>query len=183
MPYDIAINKAWERIAGLEGREKWRIKLLNDTYDINLKDKTVISCSCPVPAKDYVVILLLHYLIGTLKKSYTPCGQWVSFKEVPGGEVYYPAFHKSVLGILLIKYGQTPENLLKCAQRFNAKSIPLADAAIELVVFDDVSIRVLLWKQDSEFSPEANILFDKNLTDVYAMEDIVVFLHFVASSL
>ena len=63
-------------------------------YTIDLDKRTILSDSCNVPAKEYVAIILLHYLARKtlLKGLPPPTGEWIDFKELDGGEGYYPAF-------------------------------------------------------------------------------------------
>lgn len=185
MPYEAAVKKAWQELEDLaEGQSSYNIALLGDSYTVNLKDKTVLSNSCNVPAREYLTILILHYLISSLKGAYIPSGEWISFKEIEGGEAYYPAYRRSVIETLLRKFGKNPENLLRALERFKGRKIDkLSDAAIELETFPGIMVRIVLWKADEEFGPEAGILYDKNLARIYTMEDITVFSHFIAGNL
>lgn len=185
MPYETAVKKAWETLEDLsEARTAYEVVLLGDRYDVNLKDKSIFSDSCNVPAKEYLALLILHYLIGSLKGGYIPSGEWISFKDIEGGEIYYPAYRNSVIERLLRKYGEKPENLLSALERFKGNKIEgLADAAIEVETFLNVKVRIALWKGDEEFGPEASILYDRNLTRIYTMEDITVFSHFIVGNL
>lgn len=185
MPYETAVKKAWETLEDLsEARTTYEVVLLGDRYDVNLKDKSIFSDSCNVPAKEYLALLILHYLIGSLKGGYIPSGEWISFKDIEGGEIYYPAYRNSVIERLLRKYGEKPENLLSALERFKGNKIEgLADAAIEVETFLNVKVRIALWKGDEEFGPEASILYDRNLTRIYTMEDITVFSHFIVGNL
>lgn len=183
MPYETAINKSWEDLSVLSDRAKFTVSLFKDTYEVDLKERSVYSNSCNVPTKEYLTILILHYLIGSLKNIYVPSGEWVSFKEIEGGEIYYPAFRKGSIETILRKYGKTPENLFDVLERLEGSRIDSFDVAIEIKVSPDISVRIIIWKGDSEFGPEATILFDKNITKIYTMEDIVVFSHFITANL
>lgn len=185
MPYEAAIKKAWQDLEDLAERQSpHNVALLGDRYTVNLKDKTVFSNSCNVPTKEYLTILILHYLINSLKGAYIPSGEWISFKDIEGGETYYPAYRKSVIETLLRKYGKNPENVLGALERFKGSKIEkLSDVAIEIETFPEIKVRIALWKADEEFGPEASILYDKNLTKIYTMEDITVFSHFIVGNL
>ena len=183
MTYEAALSKAWDELEKLSDTERYTIKLLSDTYEVDVKNRTASSVSCNVPTKDYITILLLHYILGSTRNKYSPSGEWVSFKEIKAGEIYYPAYHESVITPLLRKYGGAPEKLLDALNRFTGKKIDEGDAGIEIVTFKDIAIRVVLWKSDEEFGPEATILFDKNITGIFSMEDVVVFSRFVTHSL
>ncbi len=183
MTYEAAVTKAWEELKGISASERHSVPLLGDTYDVDLKEMTVVSNSCNVTTKDYLTILLLHYLIGSLRHRYTPSGEWISFKEIEGGEIYYPAYREGVIAPLLRKYGNAPENLLGVAERFRGRKIDVGDVGIEIVTFEDVAVRAVLWRGDEEFGPEANLLFDRNISRLFTMEDVVVFSRFVTHSL
>lgn len=183
MGYEAALTKAWTDFLNIASGERYSVALLKDTYEIIPKDKRIYSLSCNMPAGTYLTIMILHYLTGTLKNAYSPSGEWISFKEVEGGTVYYPAFRESVIKPLIKKYGDNATGLFHLAQRFNARKIEMGDAAIEIETFPNVMVRIVLWSGDDEFGPDATILFDKNLTRIYSMEDIHIFLQYIVRNL
>ncbi len=180
MSYDTALKKAWDELGKFTREDSYTLSLLGVTYRISTKEKRVVAAISDTPTKDYLTILLLHYIIGSLKYGYTPSGQWVSFKEIEGGEIYYSAFREGALRRILDKYGKEPDTLLGVLRRFDGKKIKEGDNAIELTTFPDIQVRIIMWKGDDEFTPEATILFDKAITDIYSMEDISVFARFIA---
>ena len=65
----MAINKAWDDLLNLNPSpaKNLLVKFLADEYSIDIKGRKIFSSSCNVPAKDFVSILLLHYLAQRLK--------------------------------------------------------------------------------------------------------------------
>lgn len=183
MSYELALTKAWQELESLSKVNKYSVILLADTYEIIPKDKLIFSNSCNVPPKDYVSILLLHYLVGSLRGDFSRKEEWISFKEVKGGEIYYPAFHEGAIKPLLAKFGNNPKALLNVLERFKGKVINEGDAAIEIDAFQDIAIRIIIWKGDEEFDPEANLLFDRCIQNIFSMEDIAVLSRFIAHNL
>jgi hypothetical protein len=183
MSYDVAINKAWDELAGLKPAKNLSVKFLGDEYEIDLAAKKVLSLSCNIPAKDFPSILILHYLIKKIKGLPTLTGEWLSFKELSGIEGYYPAFRKRAIEPIIRKYGTYPESLLEAIDRLPGKRVDQADIGIVLEVFDGLQVMVLIWRPDEEFGPEANMLFDKSISEIFCTEDIVVLAGMVASSL
>jgi hypothetical protein len=181
--YETAITRGWEELAALSDADRISVPFLNDTYEIDIKQKSVSSLSCNVPTKDYLTLILQHYLIGSLKNNYTPLEEWVSFKDIEGGEFYYPAYRESVIKPLLRKYGEKPEALLEALKRFKGEKIPEGDIGIRIETFEGLYVKVLLWKGDDEFAPEATMLYDRNITRIFTMEDVVVFSRFITHSL
>jgi hypothetical protein len=179
MSYEAAIKKAWDGLRKVSDKDDLSVDLLGDTYYIDLKKRASIS-SLKAPTKDFLTILLLHYLIGVLKKPFSPQGEWISFKEVEGGEFYYPAFREGAINPILKKYGNDPKGLLGSLKRFKGSIIKEEDVAIEFTTFDNILVRIILWKGDEEFGPEATIMFDRNLTSIFTTEDIALFLRLIA---
>ena len=55
-----------------------------------------------------------------------------------------------------------------------AKRADLGDVSIVVYPFKEVGILVKMSRADEEFGPDANILFDKNISGIFCTEDIVV---------
>ncbi|MCM8794159.1 MAG: DUF3786 domain-containing protein, partial [Candidatus Omnitrophica bacterium] len=128
------------------------------------------------PPKEHIQIILLHYLIQKLRLKVLPHpkGEWIDFRQIPGGEVYFPAFRKRVIEVLIRKYGKHPEGLLERLDYFPAKRVQTADVGIIIEVFDNVPLLICLYRADEEFLAEANVLFDENISEIFCTEDIVV---------
>lgn len=183
MGYDIAISKAWLQLKALTQEKNHSVWFLNDEYSVDLENRCILSLSCNVPSKDFLSILILHYLIRKFKGLPELSGEWISFKQLEGGQGYYPAFKKRVIEPILRKYKAEPEALFELTKRLKAKKVELADIAVVLDVFEGVPILIELWRADAEFGPEVNVLFDKNIQDIFCTEDVVVLAGFIASSI
>lgn len=183
MSYDAAINKSWNDFLAAKPAGNISVKFLADEYSIDLNARKVLSLSCNAPAKDYEVILILHYL--TRKSEGLPqlSGEWLSFKELSAIEGYQSAFRKRVIERIIRKYGNNPETLLSALERLPGKRVNQADIGVIFEVFEGVPVLVELWRPDAEFGPEANLLFDKSITRIFCIEDIVVLAEFVAGQL
>ena len=60
MSYQQALEKAWNAVSDLpHNGGAIAIKLLSDTYTIDIKNKTILSDSCNIPAKEHVSIIIL----------------------------------------------------------------------------------------------------------------------------
>jgi len=183
MSYAEAIRKAWDEVTASSGEKNFSVRLLADTYHVDADKRTILSGSSNIPAKDFIVIILLHYLVKKLAGLPALGGEWISFNQIPGGEGYYPAFRKRTINTILRKHGADPSGLLTTFKRFNAHEAGFGDAGVVIDALDGVPMLVTLWKGDEEFGPDANILFDKNITSVFCTEDIVVLTEIVAHAL
>ena len=182
MGYDAALSKAWLELENLV-EDKNTVRFLSDEYTVDLKNKRVLSLACNAPVKDYMSILILHYLKQRLTGLPSINGEWISFKQLEGGQGYYSAFKKRVIDPIMRKYGSHPEALLDLIERFRAKRIQLADYSIILDIFDGVPVLITMWRGDEEFGPQVNILFDKGIKDIFCTEDVAILAGFVASNI
>jgi len=183
MSYEIAINIAWNELAKLNPQGNLLVKFLADEYSIDLQAKRVLSLSCNVPAKDFEVILILHYLIQKLKGLPQVRGEWLTFREFSRIEGYYDAFRKRAIEPIVRKYGRNPEGILTTLGQLPAKKAEGGDLGIIVEAFEGVPVLIKLWKADEEFGPDANMYFDASITHIFCIEDIVVLAGIVAASL
>ncbi len=185
MSYAQAIDKAWEDVRTLSGKERFTVKFISDTYDIYPVSKRAISASCNTGAKDHIAIILLHYLARKLALGRLPelTGEWINFSELEGGAGYYPAFKKRTESHIVRRYGANPEALFDAERRMNAKRGGFKDVSIVIYPFDEVAILVKMSKADQEFSSSASILFDNNISAIFCTEDIVVLTELIVHQL
>jgi hypothetical protein len=123
-------------------------------------------------------ILILHYL--NRSKGLPLSGEWITFRQVPGGTGYYPAYVKRALNPLVRYFGFDPKLLIEAARPFGGWEVHQGDAAITISAFPHVPLTFIIWKGDEEFPPQANILFDSTITGNLSTEDIEVLCQMVA---
>lgn len=103
-------------------------------------------------------IVFLHYL--THAKPRQLEGKWISFKELPGGDIYIVPFTNRAIRPLVAIFGSNPARLVAAAERLGGRPLPLGTAAAVLPVLPKVPMAFVLWAGDEEFPPSGNILFD-----------------------
>jgi hypothetical protein len=180
MSYEAALEKSWLNLEAGNPGKTIEVKFFSDEYSVDIGNRKVLSLSCNVAAKEFVSILVLHYLERKLKGLEPLTGEWISFKELESGEIYYPAFRKRAIEPILRKYGTNPQGLFTVLDKGIAQRIDQADAAVKVKAFEGVPVIVEIWKGDDEFGPEANMLFDRSIAGIFCTEDVVVLGGFVA---
>lgn len=175
MGYDNALNKGWEE---LSSRASAPVKavFLGQEYFLDPSSRECVSSSGG-REKPYLSILLLHYAAAALKGIPRLEGKWISFRELPAGEFYYPAFRKRALEPLLAKYGKDPrEAIAGLCRRLSGIAGELAegDACVVIEVFPGVPVKIVFWLADAEFPAEATMLFDNTAGSIFCTEDIAV---------
>lgn len=115
-------------------------------------------------------ILILHYLLQV--QDVSPTGQLITFREVPSGEFYYPAFINRAQAPLLNAFGHAPERLLVVGKKLGGEKTNLGDVSMTFRPFPKIPISLVLWRGDEEFPPAGNILFDSTIGIFLSGEDI-----------
>ncbi|MBP7055897.1 MAG: DUF3786 domain-containing protein [Candidatus Omnitrophica bacterium] len=184
MGYEEALKKAWDDLGGAAG-SGISVRFLADEYILDTKSHSVHSLSCNVPAKDYASIIILHYIAKKLKLKTLPkpYGEWVDFRDLEGGEIYYPIFKKRTIDRLASKFGRDHDAFRTSVGRYPSRAISIGDTGFIVDTFTDVPILIALYGQDEEFAPGANILFDRNISEIFVTEDIVVLTEILVHSL
>lgn len=186
MAYEIALNLAWENLAKLDPEEISRrneteydrkekrlvINFLQDNFIIDLSARQVFYSSLKTKSKNFISVLILHYLIGV--KDIPLSGKKISFKDLPGGDFYFPAFRQNCLLPLIRAFSDRPQDLLDKTKHLEAMAVPLGDSAVEVKTFERFPITAVVWGKDSEFSGEANILYDAATKEFLPTEDVVM---------
>ncbi len=180
MGYDISLNRAMDELRELADLSRYRVQLLADNYEVRVDERAVLAVAANAPAGEMEAVLILHYLIGFLKHGFHPTGEWISFKEIEGGKVFWPAFENSTIKPLLECFQMDPENLTEILLgRFKGGMVEGGDTAVEVATFPEIFVRIIFWMGDEELPGEETILFDRGLMGIYSTEDVAVLLLFL----
>ncbi len=117
-------------------------------------------------------ILFLHYLSGARG---TPLqNKWITFKELPGGQIYTGPYQNRTLRPLLQNFGAQPEKFVALAEDLGGQRAAFGDQAVTLYPFPRLPLTFVFWAGDDEFPPTANILYDASAADYLPTEDHVL---------
>jgi hypothetical protein len=126
-------------------------------------------------------ILYLHYLSNAsgmpLKK------EWISFKELPGGQIYIMPFQNRAVKPFAKVFGNKPEDFVLAAERLGGEKAAYGDLSYVLPVFPRVPVMFVLWQGDEEFPPSATILFDATAGSYLPTEDYAMLSGLLVSKL
>lgn len=193
--HELAYKLAAERLAGIsdieqqcqksgaqyqviDSRKVVTIQYLNRSYLITLPEIEISFADSgdKVPIRDKV--LILHYL--TSAKGTPATNRLITFKELPEGVNYSPAFYKRTIKPLLDCFGQEPPLLVAAAEKLGGHKADYGDVAVTISAFNRVPITIVLWRGDDEFAPDGSIMFDANISDYLSTEDITVLCETIA---
>ena len=165
-------HKSGARYQEIDSQKVITIEYLNQSYQITLPDVEISSMDSeePVPIRDKV--LILHYL--TSAKGSPVTNKLITYRELPEGSSYSPTFSKRTIKPLIQHFGPEPQRLVDVAKKLGGHQADYGDAAVTINALSKVPITLVLWRGDTEFAPEANIMFDATISDYLSTEDIIV---------
>jgi len=153
-------------------RDRIIIEYLNRAYlvtvpsiEVSLKDNKE-----EVPLKDK--ILILHYL--TLAKGTPVANKLITFRQLPAGASYFPAFSQRAIKPLLDYFASKPQLLIDVAANLGGYKADYGDVAITINAFSRVPVTFVLWQGDEEFPPNGSIMFDASIPDYLSTEDVTI---------
>ncbi len=111
--------------------------------------------------RDYLYLFMLHYLMKA--KPIPLSGQWVSEKDIVGGEGFFRGPHTLPTQILARAFGNDLAAFLAAGKALGARPLPMADAALVFDITPRIPVAVLLWLEDEEFGSQAKLLFDRTI--------------------
>ncbi|UCF94412.1 MAG: DUF3786 domain-containing protein [Desulfobacterales bacterium] len=151
--------------------QSFHVPFLNRTYRVGyptfeFEDETDAGREVPLQEQ----VLILHFMMARGVRPVT--GHWISYREIPGASFYYSAFVKRAIEPLKKVFGQNLAGLSEAAAQLNGEAIEAGDGGFEFHPLPNVPLQLILWIGDDEFPPEANILFDQNIENIFTPEDV-----------
>ena len=179
----------WEKLAALHPAEVceradvtyhhdktgYRLPFLNTPYLVIPESREIVNMR-PDEALDGETLTLdlhllaLYYL--TESKKIEPARRWISEKDLKGGEMFFRGPHASYLQDVEAKYGNDPEGFAMAGKRLGGVDMLYGDKAFGLDVLPRILLVYVLWKGDSEFSPEIRVLFDETIQKHFPLDVI-----------
>ena len=159
----------YEKLMASRGR--FRLKFWEEEYVIDYPEVSVRDKSGQEPST-FIQILILHYLISA---DGTPSAdKWISFRELPGGRGFYPAFQQQVSQPLARAFGHDAEGFIKAAEVLGGERLTFGSASFLFRIFPRQWVAVVLDLADEEFLAWVNVLFDGAASHYLPTEDWAV---------
>lgn len=186
-PHQDALAKAWEGLSSLDidalssepgvhpcpGGRLLAVRMLGGKCCVSVPSRTVRYDSPDgEEVRPYLQVLLLHYLLGVSSCPLTD--RWVSFRELDGGALYYPAFKARAIDPLVRAFGQNPGRLRRSASSLGAEPLSIGETSLVLRFFDKLPVALVLWAGDDEVAPSASMMFDASANKMLSTEDLTV---------
>ncbi len=122
----------------------------------------------PLPTQTF----LLRYLLEGKEVIWS--GNWLTFREMPWGELYIKPYTGRVLTRAAFTLGTRIDAFKKAAEAMGAQPVSHGDAGYLFSLIGGYQMQILVWAGDDEFPPNAQVLYSDNFADGFAAEDRVV---------
>ena len=161
------------RLSGIrwDGKEFY-VNLLGRDFAISHPDYAIRALDegklPPLPTQTF----LLRYLLECKDGAWS--GEWKTFREMPGGEMYIKPYTGRVLTRAAFTFGFKVPAMRAAAEKMGATPVKHGDAGFEFDLVGGYKMRILVWEGDDEFPPNAQILYSDNFAEGFAAEDRVV---------
>jgi hypothetical protein len=150
-------------------QDSYILPYLNRKYIVNHSSGEVKPLQNESEISLHQQILFLHYLASANGTPLT--GEWITFKELPGGQFYVNPYQNRTIKPLLKYFGQNQKKFEEIALSLGGRPSTFGDCSIILYPFPRVPLVYVLWEGDQEFAPSANILYDSAAADYLPTED------------
>ena len=151
-----------EFYVNLVGRE---FAISHPEYAIRALDGGAIP---PLPTQTF----LLRYLL--TGKAVADRGGWLTFREMPWGELYIKPYTGRVLTRAAFTFGTRLAAFVAACEKMGAVPVNHGDAGFQFDLIGGYRMQILVWEGDEEFPPNTQVLYSDNFAEGFAAEDRVI---------
>lgn len=156
--------------------QEFSVALLGVQYKVHFPDFAVTTDKegfAPLRDMAYAKVLVARYLIrGTRVESN---GGWVTFREIPGGELYNTPYNGQCIQRLAWSFGTKLSAFCSAMEAIGGEKLPMRnmDAAYKFSFLPGYEMQFMVCEPDDEFPPSAQILYSDNIPLAFEAEDLV----------
>ncbi len=157
-----------------EQTSSFEIGMMGQRYAVNWPNLgcTQLSGGYDILGDIKAKILLLRYLVDG--SSAEASGKYMSYRDMPWGEVYYAQFQGRCLNRFAFSYAKRLDALAAAMGKLHAAPVEGCDTGYQIEFMDGLFLRFLFWQADEDFPPSAQILFSDNFALAFSAEDMAV---------
>jgi hypothetical protein len=160
----------YDKLTANSGR--FRLRFWEKEYVIDYPEASVYEEKSGQEPSTFKQILILHYLVNA---DGTPSAdKWISFRELPGGLGFEPAFQQQSSQPLVRAFGHDAEAFIKAAEALGGERLTFGSVSFLFRIFPRQWVAVVLDLADEEFPAWVNILFDGAASHYLLTEDWAV---------
>jgi len=168
---DLAGRCASLALPGPRPDDKLRVRMLGDDLEFELPEFADSVGGSNRQAHPIDRLLLLHYL--RCERPVKPTGEWITFRQFPGGQFYWRPFTARTVEPLAAEIGDDLALLRDRLSRLDWTPAEAGDLGARIHVLAEIEVLLIYWKGCERLPARADVLFDSALARVYPTEDAV----------
>ena len=185
--YKVAYNTEWSKLKKLDPLEiakrldvkyddenkQFIVPFFNKDYILDIEHKTIYRKDDNfVPSIDDSIIILNYLTYSSTNIEIH--NKWVTLKEIPnGGVMFFPAFQNMTVKMLIKRFKDNIKEFEENALKLGGEKINFGDNAYKFKVLPKISICVVYWEGDEDFSSNASILFNPSIQHLVHIETVI----------
>lgn len=89
-----------------------------------------------------------------------------------GGATFFRGQHGLPHAPLESRFGRDPQGLLQAARRLGGETRAAGDAACALRLFPGLTVEIILWQEDEEFTPQVSFTVPSHLDRFWHLDTV-----------
>jgi hypothetical protein len=153
-------------------RQEFTVRLMGEDIIIKYPSGDMFKSNRDKIERYSVKTLILRYLMNG--KGVLPTNKTITYRDVDGGNVYYPNFYGRCIMRLAKIFGNNIDKFKNIFEKMGMEKISIGDAAYKFQFLNNIYVVFALWEGDEEFQASSQILFDGNVPFYFTAEDLAV---------
>lgn len=183
--YETAVNLAIDKLRTVDldvrcsaiglpkpGENQIRFRAFGVDTTLYLDDYRVVNTNTGELLKVSDRILILHYILCDVPVTFMD--RLISFRELDGGQFYWPAFRGRSVSPLEKRFGNNLEGLRDNLSRLDWEHVNIGDLGARIHALGNLYCTLIYRLGDEELPSAADLLFDAAIKRVYNAEDAAV---------
>lgn len=146
------------------------VKVLGDIYTVDCETGDVNGNDSSI--KYPIKTLILRYLINYSDAQ--PGEKMLNYRDVPDGNLYYNNFYGRCIMRLCNTFKDKFDLLISAMDKLECEKLTMGDISYKIEFIKNFYVYIILYSQDEEFPPSAQILFSDNASLLFTAEDLAV---------
>ncbi len=142
-------------------------------YRLDKKNGRITLEEDPARELTFDTQMVIYHLFYYSKPEARVKGEFVPFRQVKRAAPFEPAYKRTILEPLARTFDGHAGELKNACRMLEGRPIPQGDVGYVIPAFSCMPLTVVFWDGDEEFSAQANILFDADITDFLHEETVV----------
>lgn len=138
------------------------VTFFNEEYIVD-SDKDTICRKTDENVPDVMAAIIILNYLAYAQPLPDSVPSWVSIKEIPGGMIFYSAFHRTAISVLIEEFGHQTGRLRTAAYSLGGEAGPFGSESVVFRAFPEIPLCVIVWQGDEEVGANATILYDPSI--------------------